>query len=153
MTMNYSATVTLTVAGLAGLTMSNAFTTTMVDNSTTLYDDILVWLKLRCTGSATTNGVVNIYAVCRGTGMDVASVSYSSSIAAPVLNVPLADVMKMGTTATGSATSVIGPISMATAFGGMMPPQFAICVENLSGATFASGGTENVVAYQGVKIT
>lgn len=150
--MDYSATVTLTAAGLATLATSMGFCTSVVDNSTTKYLDVLVWIKARTSGSATPNGIMNIYAVCRGAGMDTNSISYSCSIAAPVRNLNLAEVMAMGTTATGSATSIIGPISLATAFGGLMPPQWAILVENLSGAALATSADANIIVYQGVKV-
>lgn len=150
--MDYSATVTLAAAGLAGLAQSMAFITSYIDNSTTKYLDVFVWIKARTSASASPNGIMNIYGVCRGSGMDTNSVSYSASIAAPIRNLNLAEIMAMGTTATGSATTIIGPISMAQAFGGLMPSQFAIAVENLSGASLATSADANIIVYQGLRV-
>lgn len=53
--------------------------------------------------------------------------------------------------ATSDQDYVFGPISIAQAFGGVVPPLWGIVVENNTGATLNATGTNNEVQYTGIK--
>lgn len=136
--------VSMTASATAGW-QSNA-----IDNSSNLYDDALVMLELGSAahGTAATNTVfifafalintaASLFTTQGGgntgpTGTE-ATITLPNVTSAPV-NLPL-----LGTgTALGTVASILGPFSVARAFGGILPPKWGICIINNTAATFAS---------------
>lgn len=144
-TSNQAFTITLT-----SRTNTACQESTVIDNSTSLYLDALVMVKVKANASGTgSNGVVNVYAYGTADGGTTYSGSATGSNAAYTPTVPTQlrligtiNVVANGVTYNG------GPFSVANAFGGVLPEKWGIVVENLSGATLdASVGN---AWYQGV---
>lgn len=142
---NQAITCTITALANNGQRQSTA-----VDNGSNLFLDALVHVKVK-TGSSSTSstGYVNIYAygtVDGGTTYsDGASGSDGSITLTSPPNMRLIGVMNC---VADSATYQSGPLSIAQAFGGVLPEKWGIVVENKTGATLdASVGS---AYYQGV---
>jgi len=131
-TNNQAITCTLTSLANNGQRGSAA-----IDNTTNLFLDALVFLKLKSGGSGTlTAGYVNVYAYGTADGGTTYSDGVSGTDAGQTLTSPpnlrLIGVINM------VANSVVydgGPFSVAAAFGGILPDHWGIVVENKSGGT------------------
>lgn len=138
--------ITISLAQATGVARAS----TVVDNTTNLYLDALVQLQVTSGGSGTSaNGYVNIYAY--GT-VDAADSLYPETITGTdgtiTLIVPT-NLRLIGTlnVVTNSITYVSEPMSVAAAFGGVLPEKWGIVMENQSGGTLT---TPNAAYYQGV---
>lgn len=142
-------TITITLASLAS-TSSRA--STVVDNSTNLFLDAFVFLKLKSNAAgvtATGAALVYAYATADGgtsytegaTGTDAAITLVSPS------NLRLIGVINVVAVAT---TYTAGPFSVASAFGGTLPEKWGIVVQNKSGAALDATAGNHAAFYQGV---
>jgi hypothetical protein len=146
-------TITITLASLANAAQRSCLA---VDNTTNLFDNALVSVKIK-TGAASTSAtgivVVYVYGTTNGgttygggeTGMGTdATVTLTS----PPNITPVA-VINANANAT---TYVRSGISIADWFGGVLPDHWGIVVENKTGAALdATAGNLNV-NYQGVQL-
>ena len=139
--------ITCTVTSLAN---NGQRQSTVVDNSSNLYLDALVFVKVKSAGSSTSStGYVNVYAygtVDGGTSYTDGATGSDGSITLTVPpNMRLIGVISV---VANSTTYYGGPFSVAAAFGGILPEKWGIVVENKSAATLdASVGA---CIYQGV---
>jgi hypothetical protein len=141
--------ITITVASL---TNTSARASTVIDNSTTLFLDALVFLKLKSGASSTTpTGTIRVYAYATVDGGTLYTEGASGSDAALTLvsptNLVLLGVINMVANAT---TYYGGPFSVAQAFGGVLPEKWGIVIENQSGGTLDSTGANHLAEYEGV---
>lgn len=144
-------TITITIASL---TNNSARESTVIDNSTNVFLDALVMVKIKSAAASTSStGYVNVYAY--GT-TDTSTPSYSDTatgtdaaitLTAPP-NVRLIGVVNVVANAT---TYKAGPFSVAAAFGGVLPEKWGIIIENKSGATLDATGGNHFAIYQGVE--
>lgn len=138
---------TCTIASLAN---NSARQSTEVDNSSNVFIDALVVLKITAGASGTSStGYVNLYAYAtvdngttrtEGAGASDAAitlVSPTNLILVATVNVVANNVVYVG-----------GPWSVARAFGGSLPEKWGMVVENKSGGTLAASGQS--LTYQGV---
>lgn len=138
--------VTCTITSLTNTSMRQS---TAVDNTTNLFLDALVQVKIKTNASGTAgSGYVAIYAAATADGgtdyTDGATGSDGGFTATSPPNVRLIGIINAVSNAT---TYVGGPFSVAAAFGGVLPDHWVIIVENQTGATLdASVGS---VWYQG----
>jgi hypothetical protein len=142
-----SATITVTVASLAS---GSARASAAVDNSSNLFDDALVTLKIKTNAAGTSaTGYCNIYAFASSNAGTYYSDGASGSDSAQTLtkNARLIGVMS---TIANATTYQSGPYSIAQAFGSM-PRNWGIIVENQSGAALDSTGGNHDVNYMGVQ--
>jgi hypothetical protein len=143
-TSNQSITCTITSLANNGQRGSAA-----IDNSTNLFLDALVFVKVKTSTSSAT-GTVNVYAYGTADGGTTYSDGVTGTDAGQTLTVPpnvrlIGVINAVANTTTYSA----GPFSVASAFGGVMPDHWGIVVENKTGATLdASVGSS---WYQGVE--
>lgn len=142
-------TLTITLASLAN---NSARASAAVDNSSNLYSDVLLFLKLKSAGSGTVStGYVNVYAYGSVDGGTTYSEGVSGSDASVTLtsppNVRLIGVVAMVATSTTYYSPVM---SVASAFGGVMPASWGIIIENKSGGAFDSTEGNHAKLYQGV---
>lgn len=133
----YGSVVTLT-HGLNSLAAAALSTSDAIDNTTTLYEDILVEVLIADFAEAG-NVLVPIYA---SSSMDGSS--YSRADAANIGM--LASVGHMSIIGTGAWRS--RAFSLRAAFRGTLPPYTKIHAYNDAGATLASSG--NGITYRGV---
>lgn len=142
-TSNQAITCTFTSLGTAGQRQS-----TVIDNTSNLFLDALVFIKFK-TGSGTNNtGVVNVYAYATVDGGTTYTDGATGSDSGITLTVP-PNAKLIGTLNTVADTTTYygGPFSVAGAFGGTLPAKWGIIIENLSGAT--SDSSVGSAYYQG----
>lgn len=151
--MSYATTATLTAAAnLASLASGTSWVTTAVSNAVNLYLDVHVWIRTKSSATASVNSALTIR-VLAANELLVANASSSASVSNDyVRNIPIVGTMAMGTSATGSATTLGGPFSIASAFGGLMPQEWMIVVENTSGVSLQTSANEHSIIYQGLKV-
>lgn len=144
--------ITITLASLAN---AAARASAAIDNSVNLFLDALVQLVLKSgAASVVATGFVNIYAVGTTDGGTTYGEGATGSDAAITLTVPpnarLIGVINMVAVAT---TYKSEPMSVAAAFGGVLPQKWAIIVENQSGGSFDAVEGSHAKQYQGVLAT
>lgn len=142
-------TLTLTIASLAN---NGARQSTAVDNSSNLFLDALVFLKIK-SGAASTvaTGYVNVYAVGSVDGGTTYTENAGASDAGITLTAP-PNARLIGTinVVANAVTYYGGPMSVAQAFGGMLPDHWGIIIENKTGGTLDTTGGNHSAIYQGV---
>jgi|SRR5579871_169346 len=147
-TNNQAITCTLTSLGNGSSRQSTA-----VDNTTNLFLDALVFLKIKSASSGPASGsyaTVYAYGTADGgtTYTDGASGTDGSITLTNPPNMKPIGVINMVATST---TYEAGPFSIAAAFGGILPDHWGIVVTNNTGGSFdASIGS---AWYQGVQAT
>lgn len=121
-----------------------------IDNSSNLFLDALVFVKVKSNASGTgATGTVNVYAYGTADGGTTYSDGVSGTDAGQTLTAP-ANLRLIGTiNVVANSTSYWGgPFSVAQAFGGILPDHWGIVVENKTSATLdASIGS---AWYQGI---
>ena len=136
-------TITLTSLASAGQRGSAA-----VDNTANLFLDALVQLKIK-TGTVVAPSVINVYAYGTADGGTDYGDGVTGTDAAQTLtsppNLTLIGVINCPANAT---TYVSNPMSVARAFGGVLPDHWGIVVENKTGAAFDASVAS--AWYQGV---
>jgi hypothetical protein len=121
-----------------------------IDNTSNLFLDALVQLKIKSGASGTSStGYVNVYAYGTADGGTDYSDGVTGTNAGQTLTSPpnlrLIGVFNM---VANSTTYTSPPFSVAQAFGGVLPDHWGIVVENKSGGTF--DGTTASAWYQGI---
>lgn len=127
-----AADVTLTAASLA---TSSAKTTgqesTLVDNTTDLYDDFLVSGKITTGTSPTTAKTIELWCIPSWDGTTWPDVFDGTDSAETITNAEVkvgllrALVWSVGTNATSNVTYHFAGVSLAAMFGGVVPPKFS----------------------------
>lgn len=144
-----STTLTITLASLAATSARESAT---VDNSTNLYEDALVQVQLKEGATTPINdkcayvyawGVVNptspVYPdTVTGADAAITLTSPTQLRLIGVVNLPAV-----------STTYISEPLSVAAAFGGVLPQKWGIVVQNSSSVLTATG-SDHTVTYQGV---
>lgn len=145
-TSNQAFTCTIT-----SLTSTSQRQSTAVDNTSNLFLDALVFVKVKSASASTSaTGVVNVYAYATADGGTTYSDSASGTDGSITLtsppNMKLIGVINV---VANSTTYNAGPFSVANAFGGILPDHWGIVIENKTGATLdASIGS---AWYQGIQ--
>lgn len=142
-------TITCTLASLTNGSVRGAAS---VDNRTNLFQDVLVQIKIKSGASSTAStGVVNIYAA--GTVDDGTTWpdTYTGADAGITLTSPtnLRLIGQLNVVANATTYSS-EPLSIAAAFGGIMPAEWGIIIENKSGGTLDSTEGNHAKLYQGI---
>lgn len=144
-------TITITQAGLA----NNAYRqSTAFDNSTVRYEDGILGGSIQVGTSPTDKTTIEIflYGTFDGTnytaGCSGTDGAYTADGEEGLL--PRAAIIYVDTTT--DQDYVWGPISVAAAFGGVMPQKFGVVVQNKSGVTTHATGTNNMVKFTGVNM-
>ena len=140
---------TITLASLAN---NGARQSTEIDNSSNLYLDALVQVKIKSPASSTAStGVVNIYAFASADDQTTRTENAGASDAGITLTSPTnARLIGVLNVVANATTYYGGPFSVAAAFGGVMPKYWGIIVENKTGGTLDSTGGNHTISYQGV---
>jgi len=130
----------------------------LVDNQINLYLDALVGGSIQV-GTVTADGVINVYVVGSWDGTDfTAGVDVGDSDitwgTSGKTHVNGQDDLKLLDSVSVDSTDddndiLFGPYAIAQAFGGEMPREWAIVIENATGAAFNATGTNNHLEYTG----
>lgn len=143
-------TITITLASLAS---AAARASTAVDNTSALYEDVLVFIKFTTGATPTATGYVNVYgygSVDNGTTFPEA---ITGTDAAVTLTSPpnLQLLAQYNGSATANKTYLCGPISFCRMYGlDKLPARWGIVVQNLSGFAFNATAGNFAVTYQGI---
>lgn len=135
---------------ITSLTSGSAQQSAAVDNSSNLFFDALVSVKIKTASSATSaTGYVSVYAYGTVDGGTTYTDGATGSNASMTPTVP-PNLKLIGNIncVANSTTYIGGPFSVAAAFGGLLPQKWGVVVVNNTGATLdASVGAAE---YQGV---
>jgi hypothetical protein len=146
-TSNQAITVTL-----GGLTQGSARASTAIDNTTNVFHDALVSVKVKTgAGVAANQKAVNVYAYATTDGGTNYTEGATGTDAAITLAVPTNAIL-LGVISAPTAATVYpgGPWSVAAAFGGSLPDHWGIIVENQQGQTLDATEGNHTKTYQGV---
>ena len=150
--LNYSAWSALTIT-LASLANGSWRESTVVDNTTNKYTDVLLGGQIMPGTTPTVNTTIEVYlyALADGTvytggasGSDAAYTADGEELLFPVAQIIQVD-------ATSDQGYVFGPISVAAAFGGVLPSKWGVVVKNASGAALNATGGNHFIKYMGIK--
>jgi hypothetical protein len=140
-------TITCTLTSLAN---AAARESTVIDNTTNLFIDAL--LRVKTNGQAGGTGTLEVYAYAAlgdTSYTDGATGSDAAFTAANIKNARLVGIIAMNV-----ATAVIaGTMSVAVAFGGVMPDKWGLLFKNNSGAALSATAGDHVIEYEGVYAT
>jgi len=137
---------------IASLTNNSARQSTVIDNSSNLYIDALVFIQIASPSASTSaSGFVEVFAYgtvnggttytegCSGTDGSLTMVSPTNLRPLGIVNV-----------VANSTTYYGGPFSVAQAFGGILPEKWGIVLRNSTGGTLNSTEGNHAKLYQGV---
>lgn len=142
-------TITITLASLAS---GSARQSTAVDNTSNLFVDALVQVKIKTgSGSPANPKIINVYAYGTANGGTSYSDGASGTDGSITLTSPTNAVLIGSINAVAATTTYISsPMSVAAAFGGVLPDHWGIIVENQEGQTLDATGSNHAAFYQGV---
>lgn len=154
-TVNYAGAagtaITLTLTSLAD---GNWRQSTAVVNTSNLYLDALVGGSTQVGTTPTAGGTIDIYAYGQYDASGEYTAGASGSDAAYTADGEETSLKLIGVVQvddTSDQDYEWGPFSVAAAFGGVLPQRWGLVVENNTGATLNATGTNNEVAYTGIK--
>lgn len=150
----YSTAQTVTMTNTS-LTNGSWRQSASVDNGTNLFIDAHLGGSIQVGTTPTANGTIDIYAYGSydgtnftggASGTDSAYTADGEELLFPLLLSIIVD-------ATSDQDYVFGPVSVAQAFGGVLPETWGIVIENNTGATLNATGTNNEIQFFGITYT
>jgi len=155
-TTTYAATATVTCT-LASLANGAYRQSAVVDNSSNLYVDALIGGSIQTGTSPTDKSTIEVYAYGErddGGGTSQYTAGCSGSDAAYTADgeedeLKLLEVITVDT--TSDQDYEWGPVSVAQAFGGILPRKWGVVYRNATGVTTHATGTNNETRYAGIK--
>lgn len=150
--LNYAAAATLTIT-LASLATATWRESTAVDNTTNKYTDALLGGKIMTGTTPTVNTTIEVYLygtydgtayTAGASGTDAAYTADGEELLFPVAQIIQVD-------ATSDQQYVFGPISVAAAFGGVLPSKWGVVVKNSSAVALNATGSNHEIKFIGVK--
>ena len=146
-----AAAITITLVNLAN-SATAARASTVVDNSTTLYDDAFVSLTVKpLTGTPAASAAVYVYLYALSDGGNYTDGATGTDGAFTLLAPPNVVLARVIPITVSAGTTFSSPFSVALCFGGTMPQRWGIAVLNSSG--FALDATIGSASYIGVTYT
>lgn len=148
--MSYGSSGQTITCTLASLTTGSTRASTAINNSSDLALDVLLMVKIKSGGASTVaSGYVNIYgygSVDGGTTYPegITGTDAGLTLVSPT-NLRLIGVLNVVANAT---TYTSEPMSVAQAFGGILPQYWGIVIENQSGGTLDSTEGNHAKLYQ-----
>jgi hypothetical protein len=149
----YATSAGITIS-LASLGDGAARECTAIDNTSNKYTDAHVYLAIKlATGTPGNNQVINVYAYGSEDGTNYGD-NVTGSDAALTMRSPtnLRIIGCIQTPASGALTWKSHPMSVARAFGGVLPRKWGIVVENLTGLAFDSTEGNHTKTFTGINI-
>jgi hypothetical protein len=149
---SYSSVTAITCT-LNSLGSGSARQSVAVDNSTNLYDDVLIGGSFQpgtITASASTVISIFVYALTDGTNYSAGCSGTDASYTMPTYVGDLILIAQVPMQASNTIEYIL-PKSVALAFGGTLPLKWGVVVQNSTGATLNASG--NALSYTGVSWT
>lgn len=151
-----SITCTLTSLASAGWRQSN-----QVDNTSNEYIDALVSGSIQI-GAPSADGTIEVYAYASldgsiysgGLGSSDAGITWGTTGSTSVhgyAQLKLLEILDVDDT-DDSEDVEWGPVSVAAAFGGVLPPYWGVVFKNNTGASLNATGTNNALKYVGITL-
>lgn len=158
-TVNYGSATSITCT-LTSLASDGWRQSAEVSNTSNKYVDALVSGSIQI-GSPTADGTIEIFAYgsvdgtiySGGLGTTDQGITWGTTGSTSVhgyAQLKLLEVLDIDDT-DDSEDVEWGPVSVAAAFGGILPEKWGIVVHNVTGASLHATGTNNAQKYQGVK--
>lgn len=143
---------TLTLASLASSATAGR-ESTAVDNTTDLFLDALVYVKVTLqAGTPANDKAVYVYAYGSHDGTNYPD-AVTGTDAAITLNDPT-QLRLIGVISAPTSAGVFdGLFSVAAAFGGVLPPKWGIVVRNYTGIALSATAGDHAAGYRGVYLT
>ena len=151
--MNYAATASITCT-MNNITNGSYRQSTVIDNSSTKYVDVLLGGSIQAGTSPTTGGTLDIFLYGERDDAGQYTAGCSGSDAAYTADGEedeLFHLYSITVDTTSDQDYEFGPISVAQAFGGMLPRKWGVVFKNSSGVTTNATGTNNELRYTGLK--
>lgn len=151
-TFNTAGTFTCTLASLANSTAGVGRQSTVIDNSSGLYLDALVTVKIKTNAAGTSaTGFISVYAF----GTTDGGTTYTDNAGAADAGLTISAARMIGAfPAVANATTYVSQqMSVAQAFGGILPAKWGIVVVNSSGAALDATEGSHAKQYQEVYAT
>lgn len=147
----YAAAAAFTIT-VASLTNNSARQSTEIDNSSNLYLDALVQVKVKSPASSTsTTGLVNIYLYSSADDQASRTENAGATDAAITLTSPPNTRLIGSVNVVANATTYYSPtFSVAAACSGVLPKFWGIILENKTGGTLDSTGGNHSLYFQGI---
>lgn len=142
---------TLTIASLGN---TSARESTAVDNTSNLFMDVKLAVKVKTNAAGTSaTGVVNVFAYATADGGTTYSGGATGTDAAYTNNKDA--LIYLGSLPTiANATTYVSMFSLSRAFGyGGIPAKWGIVIDNQSGAALDSTAGNHSAVYQGINAT
>lgn len=143
-----AASVTVSIASLADHTERQS---DVIDNSTNLYLDAHVQLKVKTGSSVSGDKAVYVYAYgttdSSGLGYSGGASGSDSTFSGTLENTRLIGVISTVSSGTSYESDIM---SVAAGFGGTLPSKWGIIVENRSGSALDSTESNHVKKYVGI---
>lgn len=136
----------------ASVTNGSSRQSTVIDNSSNLYGDALVFLKIKTGASGTAStGFVSVYAYGTVDGGTTYTDGASGTDGAMTPTAPT-NLRSIGiiNCVANATTYYGGPMSVAAAFGGVLPEKWGIVIKNETGGTLDTTGGNHAAIWQGV---
>lgn len=138
--------------GGTGLANNGARASAAIDNTSNLFLDALVQVQIKSGASGVSaTGYVNVYAFATVDGGTTYSDGATGSDASITLTAP-PNARLIGTVnvVANATTYKSSPMSVAQAFGGMLPDHWGIIIENKSGGALDTTEGNHLKLYQGM---
>lgn len=154
-TTTYSTAQTVTITFTSSFTDGSWRQSTAVDNGTNMYIDAHIGGSIQVGATPTAGGTFDIYAygTYDGTNYTAGCSGSDSAYTADGEEDELMFLTSITVDATANENYVWGPVSVASAFGGVLPETWGIVVENNTGDTANATGTNNEVQFFGITYT
>lgn len=139
--LNYGAATSLTVTNLATLASANYATSNAFNATTNKPIDVLVELALTTGTVGATNPQAVIFAISSFNNTNYSSQNTSTTDTTHDGDMKLVGVIPLKASSTAERSPAF---SVASAFGGVLPPYFKIVVKNDSGAAWSSASMQTI---------
>jgi hypothetical protein len=145
----------ITLASLAASTAGVGREGTVIDNTTNLYIDAMLYLAVKLgSGTVGMDSCVYVYVYGSEDGTTFCESTVTGSDAAITFgtsnNLKLAGVMVFGTSATGTGTQKLLIGSIASCFGGNLPRKWGVVIQNATNIAFSATEGDMVHTYTGI---
>lgn len=155
-TLGTSTTTVITLAALAASTAGAGRECTVIDNSSNLYLDAMLYIACKvASGTIGMDKSIYVYLYGSEDGANFEEVMVTGTDAAITFNetgnnLRLGGVLSFGTSTTGNMTQKMVIPSVAAVFGGVLPRKWGFVIKNATNIALSSTEGDHVHTYTGL---